>query len=309
MKVVYLTIIICLALVLFFLLAYLLTGYFLSNLFLGRKGRFRKKLEKEDILLENEKITFFNDTAIQEISLQSKDGLKLNGFYKNENKEYLIIFLHDYGRNHFQTYDYIKLCQQYIDFDFLTIDLRSHGDSEGNMITLGEKESEDLSLWISKMLSYNEKYKIILYGLSLGAMAIGLLDDFSMQNVCALILDSAFDSAENELKYIFNLIKIKSKIFFNSFINFLTKNQKINVKKCNLINKINNKKLPIIIFHAINDNFVPNKMAYNLYNSLPEKSRHIAIFNNSQHCKSITENRFYYKEELEKFLKIIKNTK
>lgn len=309
MKALYLTIIICLALVLFFLFSYLMLGYFLSNLILGRRGRIRKKIEKEIILIDNDVINFFNDSEIEKLTIQSEDGLKLKGYYKNNNKDYLIIFLHDYGKNHFQMYEYIKLCQAYLEFDFLALDLRAHGESEGKITTFGERESEDLSLWISKMLSLNDKYKIILYGLSLGGMAIGLLDDYSLQNVCGAVLDSTFDSAENELKHIFNLIKIKSKLIFNLFENFLIKAQKINIKKCNLITKINNKKLPIIIFHAINDNFVPNKMAYNLYNSLPEKTRHIAIFNNAEHCKSITENRFYYKEELEKYIKIIKNTK
>ena len=83
-------------------------------------------------------------------------------------------------------------------FSLLVIDERGCGLSEGKYITFGYNESKDINSWVNYIHRKYNNVKIILGGISLGASSTLMVNN---KNVCAMIVDSAYISAWDEVKY------------------------------------------------------------------------------------------------------------
>ena len=116
--------------------------------------------------------------------------------------------------------------------------MRGSGDSKGQFLTLGIREYKDLYCLIRKLQKDYKAEKIILYGRSMGAVALmKFISEFkrgnhpfnginsldkSLPKVEGIILDSPFHTVE---KFFNNFTKQKLNSYFifmiNCFLNFL----------------------------------------------------------------------------------------
>ena len=103
-------------------------------------------------------IDFIDNHPFEEVSILSFDGLKLYGRYYNHHSENTVILVHGYRSN--GKHDFSGALKFYYDYGFnvLLIDQRSHGNSEGRLITFGVKESFDVRDWAEFL---NKKYLFI----------------------------------------------------------------------------------------------------------------------------------------------------
>ncbi len=276
-----------LTLMLLFLAVYLIVGAILYRLILTRKGKMLKKIEA---LFENDKEEGIFDRDFKKVSITSADNLKLCGLYKDNSCGRVVLLVHGYGGNHRHMAKYVKLFEKK-GYDILAIDMRSHGESEGRDITMGQKESEDLKLWIEKLLQLKNHYKIVLFGVSLGA-----------SSVCLAIEDSGFDNADKELKFMFLQHKIMSKLCYNIFYNYTKKSQELDLKKVDVTSKIKNSRLPILFIHGDSDKIVPTEMVYNLSSQVPDNRKDVYIGKNSGHVGSYKNNAYEYERVVNSFL-------
>ncbi len=110
------------------------------------------------------------DIQTEVIHIQSKDGLKLEGLFCASNTDSIagtVIFIHGIGgkKEHFLPMAY-EIAQH--GFQSLLIDLRTHGNSEGDYITYGFYETQDISDFITLVSSQKELGKLGIWGQSLG---------------------------------------------------------------------------------------------------------------------------------------------
>lgn len=288
-----------LTLMLLFLAVYLIVGAILYRLILTRKGKMLKKIEA---LFENDKEEGIFDRDFKKLSITSADNLKLCGFYKDNSCGRVVLLVHGYGGNHRHMAKYVKLFERK-GYDILAIDMRSHGESEGRDITMGQKESEDLKLWIEKLLQLKNHYKIVLFGVSLGASSVCLAAGEQLpSNVVLAIEDSGFDNADKELKFMFLQHKIMSKLCYNIFYNYTKKSQELDLKKVDVTSKIKNSRLPILFIHGDSDKIVPTEMVYNLSSQVPDNKKDIYIGKDSGHVGSYKNNAYEYESVVNSFL-------
>ena len=203
-------------------------------------------------------------------TILSKDGLKLNATYfsPNTSSHYWAILVHGYGRDQRYAWDYAEpyLIQGY---NVLTPDLRASGTSEGIYLTMGAKESDDLLIWIDKILEVDPKARIVLHGVSMGAATVMMAAGKSKsQNLVAVVEDCGYTSAFRmftmQLKVIFNLPSFPIMNIVDVVSKFETGSA---VSEAAPIQQVYNINVPILFIHGTEDKLVPYYMMQELYDA------------------------------------------
>ncbi len=202
--------------------------------------------------------------------IKSFDGLNLHALNvktKNPTNKYAII-CHGYGRNaKSMAYHGKQFLQN--GYNILLPDARAHGESEGEIITLGWTERKDILLWIEKIIQNDENAQIVLYGVSMGGATImSTVGENLPKNVKVAVEDCGYTNAYEELNHcFFRYGKLKDSpivdvcramMIDNIGFDFVEASAKSQVAKC---------KTPIMFVHGDKDEFVPTKMVYELFES------------------------------------------
>ena len=203
-------------------------------------------------------------------SIVSNDGLKLNATYFSPDNpsHHWAILVHGYGRDQRYTWDYAEeyLVQGY---NVLTPDLRASGTSEGMFLSMGAKESDDILLWINKILETDPKARIILHGVSMGAATVMMAGGKSQSpNLVAVIEDCGYTSA-------FNMFSMQLKVIFNlpafpimNIVNVVSKLKTgTSIAEAAPISQVSNINVPILFIHGTEDKLVPYYMMQELYDA------------------------------------------
>ena len=133
-----------------------------------------------------------NDSFIKELTIQSKDGLKLVGQWFDYGFDRTVIILPGRRETLVYSYYYAKPYRE-CGVNVLVIDQRAHGLSEGKYSTCGIKEAEDVKLWLEYMhTNYQQKY-LYIHGICVGTCVASIvLATFKKDYLKGAILDSAF---------------------------------------------------------------------------------------------------------------------
>ncbi|MCC8069380.1 MAG: alpha/beta hydrolase [Ruminococcus sp.] len=143
----------------------------------------------------------------EDVEIQSKDGLKLHGYYISSDKpsNKLVICVHGYtskGMNECPSF-----AKAYADMGYsaLIVDDRAHGKSEGKYVGFGILDRYDLLEWVRYAVKrFGNDVQIVLHGDSMGAstilMATGLAE--LPNNVKVAVADCAFTSPEEVFSHV-----------------------------------------------------------------------------------------------------------
>ena len=133
------------------------------------------------------------------LTINSSDGLKLTGYHytpENSNDKWALI-IHGYGHNHNHMNGFAEM---YLanGYNVLMVDQRAAGASEGEWLTMGVAESNDVALWTQKIAELNPNAKIVLHGVSMGAATAMLAAaDSKLTNVTSLVEDCGYTTVMN----------------------------------------------------------------------------------------------------------------
>lgn len=291
-------------LILLILAVYLLIGYCSFRYCFFRNGGLLKRFYKNKSKhLESMKIDkeYFKQN-FQKLQIISHDGLKLTGLYRDNQSNKIAILVHGLGADHLDVTNMAKMFEKR-GYDLLAVDVRCHGLSQGQNITMGKEEMKDLCLWIDKVIEIKHEYKIVLFGLSMGATTVCLTAGENLpNNVVLAIEDSGFDNAEKQMSYVYSKRKVHSKLLFKIFLSYSKKTQGLDLKKIDAAQSLKNCKIPVMFIHGELDDFVPIEMAYNLASQVPESRRKIYISKDAGHILSNAVNEKIYEKEVSLFL-------
>lgn len=204
----------------------------------------------------------------EDVYIKSFDGLKLHGLWVHApNARGTVLFAHGYRSTLLVDFGLAFEIYYKYGMNLLIPDQRSHGKSEGKYITFGIKESKDMLDWIK---FHNQKYgecPIILSGLSMGASTMMYLADRELpSNVKGIIADCGFTSPKEILASVFRkVIRLPAAptLFFTDLVARLVAGFSITERDTRKILKKN--RLPIIMVHGMDDDFVPCSMTEEAY--------------------------------------------
>lgn len=260
-------------LILFLILFIVLLFVFFGMAFLRKNSANTGDVESSEYLkpyLEKlqPNLMFINEKPYEEVSILSFDGLKLYGKYYANNSNKTIILVHGYRSN--GMHDFCGAVKFYYDYGFniLLIDQRSHGRSEGNLITFGVKESFDVKDWAEFL---NKKYgpeAIVLSGISMGGGTVAFaLKRGLPENVKCVISDCGFTSPAAIISKVgYDRFKINAN-FYIPFLNVMTHIFGGFSIYESTVDALKENNIPIIFIHGEKDNFVPVEMSREALNA------------------------------------------
>lgn len=226
----------------------------------------------------------YNETEpFDKVYTTSYDGLRLAGKrYKctGEHKGTIILF-HGYRSRGVR--DFSCAVKEYRDFglDVLMVDMRSHGESQGKLITFGAKERYDVITWTNFVLQNSPDERIFYSGLSMGGATVLMATELGLpKQVKGIVADCGFSSPYDILRCV---AKSKFKINGALSVPFLGLFCKIiggfTLKSANTINAVKKCTTPILFIHGKKDDFVPAYMSVNAYESATCKKRLLLVEN------------------------------
>lgn len=247
----------------------------------------------------------YNKTEPQKwVNIKSFDGLNLYARYYDNKSDKTIILFHGYRSSALR--DFSCAVRMYKDFGFnvLLCDQRSHGRSEGKLITFGVKEKKDVVSWCEFVCEKYSPEKIVLGGMSMGATTVLLsLGENLPENVKAAIVDCGFTSPEEIiLKVAKQSFKINAKYvlpFLNIFCKFFGN---FSIYNNDTRKTVANTEIPIMLIHGKEDGFVPCEMSVEAYNSAKSK-KELLLVEGADHGLSFLIDSLLVKSTIKKFLK------
>lgn len=207
---------------------------------------------------------WLNTHNAEDIYILSNDGLRLHGLWvPTDNARGTVILAHGYRSSYLLDFCAAFPIYHKLGMNILIPEQRSHGKSEGNFITFGVKESDDMICWLEW---HNQKYletPVLFCGISMGASTVlYLADKILPQNVCGIIADCGFTSPHEIITEVFHkVIHLPSvpSIWIADFLarifagfNFREKDTRATLKNC---------RYPVLLVHGTEDAFVPCEMS------------------------------------------------
>jgi fermentation-respiration switch protein FrsA (DUF1100 family) len=245
------------------------------------------KIEENVEMLTNQTNEWLSDVNKEEVSIESDDQLKLAGtiYSSNESNKWVIV-VHGYQGSQD---DMLNIACQYakMNYNVLAIDNRSHGKSEGTYIGMGWLDRKDLVKWINYIVDKDNKSKIILHGVSMGAATVMMTSGEDLpENVIGIVEDcgytSVWDIFSDELSYLFHLPEFPL-LYSANLISNIKAGYDFN--KASSLKQISKSDIPMLFIHGSIDTFVKTDMVYQLYDSYNGK-KDILVVDGAGHGQS-----------------------
>lgn len=139
----------------------------------------------------------------RKITIAASDGIELVGhYYERKKNAPCIIFIHGLWSNCYTNGVPIYRITEENGWNLLLVSLRAHGESGGNVSTLGVLEKYDCRDWVNWVVSeYGEQTPIFLMGISMGGAVALMSSDLGLpESVCGIIDDAGFTSPLEMIK-------------------------------------------------------------------------------------------------------------
>lgn len=184
-----------------FLLSYPIVNYCLYVRFFKRREK--RKLEKAqlaDAYYEGVRGEILSAAARMEarpfkkLTCTAGDGVVLSARLYEGGSDRLVLLYHGAFASPLHNFGVIGEELLRAGYDLLIPDQRAHGESGGGRIFYGEREGDDLLCWLGLLKEF-PYLRIALYGVSMGAAAIGFVSDrIEDPRVTAIVSESGFTS-------------------------------------------------------------------------------------------------------------------
>ncbi len=260
--------------------------------------------QKENIDKTNRETMDWLENNSKEVEIISQDGLKLKGYEIRALAEsnIWVIAVHGYMS---KGADMVQCIQEFrkLGYNSLIIDLRAHGKSEGTYMGMGWLDRLDLEIWIDKIIGENEKPKIMLYGISMGAATVLMATgDELPKEVKICIADCSYSSVWDEFKIHLNKIfHIPPFPLLNSASLMCKIYAGYNFKEASTIKQVRKSVTTTLFIHGTKDKFVPFSMLNELYKNANCKKQKLEI-EGAGHGESKDVNPEKYWKTIQKFI-------
>lgn len=244
------------------------------------------------------------DLPVEDVIIISEDGLKLKGYYHEVNKESnkVVIINHGYTANHYVTYQYTDMFFEE-GYNALLVDMRSHGESEGEVASYGYNESKDIGRWVEWVKNkIGQDAYIGLHGQSMGAATVMLYGGQNPDDIQFVIEDCGFTTAREAIEFQFVQAKIPFWPLYNLIENRVNSKYKFDLNEVSPIESITNSDVPTLFIHGNDDDVVPSWMVLELYNKKKGAKDMIYTVEGAGHMESLSNNRQKYEEIVKEFL-------
>ena len=225
----------------------------------------------------------------QPLDLITEDEVRLSAWYTPPRKGAVILLAHGYGDNR---PEWIHAMLAKKGYGVLSWDARAHGESDGEISTVGYLEVLDVKAALDFVLTQPDVNHIGAWGGSMGgATLIRATAQFS--EIEALFVDSSFASLNDEFNYLVPYPVI------NPLAKFLAEWQTgFSIRDLNLVDDIALiSPRPVYIVHSNGDTVAPPNSGQELFNAANEP-RYLWVDENAAHLAIYLDNPRRYQRRL-----------
>ena len=292
----------------------LIIVYFVVVIHLYKKTFTNTKVERQGIVI-NENIHYyvykdhivkykqmFLDFKKENVSVISRDNLTLRGYFvENKIKDKVVILFHGFkskaAGDFTLSYDYYQL-----GYSLLIVDQRAHGTSDGKYIGMGILERYDVLKWIDFVLDKcGENTSILLSGTSMGASTVMMASELiNKPHVKGIVADCGFSSCFDEIRHCLNKVP-----YFPVMpsINLCSKIlAKYDMKKVTAEKSVANSKIPLLVIHGNDDDFVPSYNSKKCYEASISDVKDFLFVDGAFHAASYVMATKLYDQKVRSFL-------
>jgi fermentation-respiration switch protein FrsA (DUF1100 family) len=214
------------------------------------------------------------------VSIRSHDGLTLCGrYYHISDQNHLEILFHGWRSNALRDgCGGAKLARD-AGYNLLVVDQRAHGSSDGNTITFGVKEKYDCLDWVNYAIDrFGNDVRILLGGVSMGAATVLMASSLSLPpNVVGITADCPYSSPEAIIRKVCRDMGITDKISYPVIRIAARLFGGFSMKDGGAVEAVKHAKVPILIIHGEEDDFVPFSMAKEIYDACASEKYYLAV--------------------------------
>lgn len=244
------------------------------------------------------------DMKYEKVSIRSYDGLMLFGkYYHICDHAPVQIMFHGY-KSPCAERDFeggMQICRK-LGYNFLLVDQRSQGRSEGHVITFGIRERYDCLSWIEYVRNrFGKDIPITLFGVSMGAATVLMSESLPLpDNVKGMIADCSYTSPKAIIQKVIADMGLPKKAYF--FVKLAARLfAHFNLEECSATDAVKNGYIPVLLFHGEDDLYVPCGMSREIYDNC-RAEKQILTVKGAGHGMSFHVNREEYVELTERFL-------
>lgn len=244
----------------------------------------------------------------EDLSLVTPDGLTLRAWYTPAEKlsKRFVIGVHGHNCNGPDECSHIlRFYRNTLGYNYLLPDLRGHGRSDGKLIGFGALDSKDIRLWIDYLIErFGEDIEIILYGISMGAATVMLVNEQNPPEQVKLVIEdcgytNAFEECCREVE---NTAGFKADFIVRLINIYCRLISKYDLKKdADPLGKMRNAANPVLFIHGAADTFVPSPMCRRLYDACPT-AKDIMLVDGAVHAFSYYDAKDAYEKKITEFI-------
>lgn len=244
----------------------------------------------------------------EEVSIISRDGLKLYGrYYHHNDGAPLGIFFHGYRSGPILDGNGGYLICERRGYNVLIVTQRAHGKSEGKVMTFGIKERLDCLDWVTYA---NERFgaqtPIILMGMSMGAATVLMAAGEDLpENVKGVIADSPFTAPGDIIRTVMKDYKLPVRLMYPLARLSAKIYGGFDLEETSAREAVKKSKVPILFIHGDDDRFVPCHMGKECYEGCGSKKRILLVEgagHGLSHCVDAVKYETYVDEFLDEIL-------
>ena len=243
---------------------------------------------------------------MEDVWIHSRDGLMLHAYYlpAPEPSGKLAILHHGFTSNAKDNSSHAMFFHMQ-GYDVLLLDLRAHGQSEGEYVGFGILDRFDTLEWVRySRKRFGDDLRIVLHGISMGAttvlMALGLSE--IQESVSAVIADCGFTSPYDIFSHV---IQSHYHLPAAPFLKVTDIRAKAaagySFDEYSTLTALPGNRVPVLFIHGKEDKFVPVWMSQKNYEVCSGR-KELLLVDNAGHGSSIFENRELYERTEREFL-------
>lgn len=238
--------------------------------------------EAMDEFMEGDWIDWVNKQKFKEMTMTSRDGLKLKGYYlpakRPTNK--VVMLEHGYLGYAKQMGLYGKYYYEKLGYNIFMADARGHGESEGDYYGFGWQDRLDLIDWTKQLAErLGQDSEIVYHGLSMGAATVLMASGENLPGqVKAIVADSPYNSVYDLFAYQMKRMYHLPAFPFLDGTSVVTKIRAgYTLKEGSALEQVKKAEVPILYITGNADTFVPTNMTHELYKHTKSPARILTI--------------------------------
>ena len=217
----------------------------------------------------------------EEMCITSFDGLKLYGnYYEYAPGAPIELMFHGYrGTAERDLSGGVQRCFK-LGRSALIVDQRCCGRSEGNVITFGINEHRDCLSWLAHMRKrFGDDVKVIITGISMGAGTVMIAAGSPNLPDCVvgILADCGYSSPKDIIKKVIRDMKLPADLAYP----FVKLGARIfghfDLDETSPVEALKNSKVPVILIHGQDDDFVPCYMSQQCYDACSSKKQLVTV--------------------------------